>query len=38
VPATEAPYQLPTVALWEDTIWVARLRTNDVVRIELQPE
>jgi YVTN family beta-propeller protein len=38
VPATDAPYQLPAVALSENTIWVARIRANDVVRIELHSD
>jgi YVTN family beta-propeller protein len=38
VPATDAPYQFAWIVLVENTIWVARASTNDVARIELQPE
>jgi YVTN family beta-propeller protein len=38
VPATEPPNQLAWIALSENTIWVARASTNDVARIDLQPE
>lgn len=36
IPAEEAPSQLPTITLLDNTVWVARLATNDVVRIDLQ--
>jgi YVTN family beta-propeller protein len=38
VPTTDAPNQLAWLALSENTLWAARAPTNDVVRIELQPE
>jgi YVTN family beta-propeller protein len=37
-PATDAPNQFAWIALSENTIWVARASTNDVVRIDLQPD
>jgi YVTN family beta-propeller protein len=38
VPATDAPNRFPWITLSENTIWVARASTNDVVRVDLQPE
>jgi YVTN family beta-propeller protein len=38
VPATDASNRLAWIALSENTIWAARQPTNDVARIELQPE
>jgi YVTN family beta-propeller protein len=38
VPATEAPNQAAWIALWENTLWAARMPTNDVARIDLQAE
>jgi YVTN family beta-propeller protein len=38
VPATDSPNQLAWITLWENSLWSARQPTNDVARIDLQPE
>jgi YVTN family beta-propeller protein len=38
VPATEVPNQAAWIVLWENTLWAARIPSNDVARIDLQSE